>query len=81
MILSLHLVDRIRNHTTLTFLLEEVNRFSFRFGVSVDLTGVDVLGEDVVDDDAAAVDRLGVLNVFGNGGLSFFCLLTSTMIN
>lgn len=61
-------------------MLEEGNRFSFRFGVSVDLTGVDVLGEDV--DDAAvvaAVDRLGVLNVFGNGGLSFFCLLTSAI--
>lgn len=70
-----------RRLATLTFLLEGGNRgFSFRFGVSVDLTGVDVLGEDVVvdDDDAAAVvDRLGVLNVFGNGGLSFFCLLTS----
>lgn len=55
-------------------LLEGGNRFSFRFGVSVDLAGVDVLGEDV-----AGVERLGVLKVFGNGGRSFFCLLTSPM--
>lgn len=59
-------------------LLEGGNRFSFRFGVSVDLAGVDVLGEDVAD-DVAGVERLGVLKVFGNGGRSFFCLLTSPM--
>jgi hypothetical protein len=56
------------------FLFED-NRFSFRFGVSVDLIGVEVIGEAAV----AVVDRLGVLN-FGNGGLSFFCLLTSLSI-
>lgn len=63
----------------LTFLLEGGNRFSFRFGASVDRIGVDVLGDDVADGVAVAVDRLGVLNVFGNGGLSFFCLLASSV--
>lgn len=52
------------------------NRFSVRFGASVDRAGVDALGEDVAVDEAA-VDRLGVLNGFGNGGRSFFCLVTS----
>lgn len=65
----------IESNRKLTFLFEEGNRFSFRFGVSVvDLTGVDVIGEAVVV--VAVVDRLGVLS-FGNGGLSFFCLLES----
>lgn len=63
------------------FLLEGGIRFSFRFDVSVDRAGVlDALCNGVAvvdDDDGVAVDRLGVLNAFGNGGLSFFCLLTS----
>lgn len=72
-----HLSKQCTMHT---FLLEGGNRFSFRFGVSADRIGVDVLGDDVADVVAAALDRLGVFKVFGNGGLSFFCLLASPII-
>lgn len=67
-------------HTTplLTFLVGGF--FSVRLGVSADRTGVNATGEDVVAAvDDTAVDRLGVLIGFGNGGRSFFCLVTSPM--
>lgn len=70
----------------ITFLLEGGGRFSFRFDVSVDRACVlDVLCNGVAvvdadDDDGVAVDRLGVLDTLGNGGLSFFCLLTSAVL-